>query len=175
MGLNTLSEMTISEEQRQALQQKVWQDPFYFTAFGFGLGNLPKAPGTWGSLLGILFYLVFSNYQAWQYLVIVLACFIFGVWLCDKVSRDIGIRDYPGIVWDEVVGMMLTLSAFKSFWSTIILAFILFRLFDIFKPWPISWIEKQVDGGLGIMLDDVLAGLMAWCCLFLLSLIGVIG
>lgn len=165
----------MTHEARLALHKKIWQDPMYFMAFGFGLGTLPKAPGTWGSLLGIAFFCLFANYVWWQYLLILSVFFGFGVWLCGRVSTDLGVHDHSGIVWDEVVGMMLTLFAFKASFTAILLGFILFRVFDILKPWPISWADQKVKGGLGIMLDDVLAGLMAWCCLLLLSLIGIIG
>lgn len=165
----------MTKDARLAISKKVWQDPFYFIAFGFGLGNLPKAPGTWGSLLGIAFACVFDDYVWWQYALILSLFFAFGVWLCERVSNDVGVGDYPGIVWDEVVGMMLCLFAFKASILTFIFGFLLFRVFDIAKPGPISWVEKNVKGGLGIMLDDVLAGTIAWICLSILSLIGIVG
>jgi phosphatidylglycerophosphatase A len=162
-----------THEKKQNPYEHVWQRPTHFIAFGFGLGTLPRAPGTWGTLLGIPFYCLFSATSWWMYLSIVCLFFLYGVWLCDVVSKDLGVHDHKGIVWDEVVGMMLTLYLFKPSVLTVIFGFILFRIFDILKPWPISWVDKKVRGGLGVMLDDVLAAIPAWVCLGLLSLLWV--
>lgn len=150
------------------LANKVWQDPIYFLAFGFGSGLMPIAPGTWGTLAAMPVYLLWAN-SPWQiYVTLTLAAFILGVAVCNKVSSDLGVHDYSGIVWDEVVGYLLTmfLAPVNIWWM--IIGFFLFRLFDIWKPQPIRFVDKHVHGGLGIMLDDVLAAVPAWAVLQLL-------
>ena len=147
------------------LERKVWTDPYYFVAFGFGSGLLPGAPGTWGSLVGLAVYLLVAL-LAPPDPILWLACvgvaLIGGIALCDKVSRDMGEHDHAGIVWDEITGIWLVLVAIPPGWYWLVVAFILFRLLDIVKPWPIAWIDSRVKGGVGIMLDDVLAALIAW-------------
>lgn len=103
-----------------------------------------------------------------SYLVIVLIAFALGVWVCGESAKRLGEHDYGGIVWDEFVGFWITMMAAPTGWSWIVLGFVLFRLFDIIKPWPIKVADQQVQGGLGIMLDDVLAGIMAGFCLQLI-------
>lgn len=167
--------MSIEADKELKAYEKVWSDPTYFFAFGFGLGTLPVAPGTWGSLLGLPFFILFADLGPMMYLFMVLVCFAYGVFISERVSDELGVHDHKGIVWDEVCGMMLTLFLFKpSFW-VIILGFILFRIFDILKPWPISYADKHIKGGLGIMLDDILAALYAWLSLVCLYYLGVTG
>ena len=91
---------------------------------------------------------------------------LLGFYLCGKTARDMGVHDHPGIVWDEIAGYWLTMTALPASWSWALAGFVLFRLFDIWKPWPISWLDRQVHGGVGIMVDDLLAGLFAWAILF---------
>ncbi|MFT4729236.1 MAG: phosphatidylglycerophosphatase A [Granulosicoccus sp.] len=131
-----------------------------FIALGGGLGLAPKAPGTFGTLLGIpLLFLMPNNLVA--YLVVLVLLFVLGVWCCDACAKNLGVHDHPGIVWDEVVGYLITMIAVPKTLVWVVVGFILFRFFDILKPWPISWIDKQVAGGMGIMLDDVLAAVFA--------------
>jgi len=133
----------------------------YWTAVGFGTGLAPKAPGTVGTLVGIPFYLFMMNWFWWLYLVGVSIAFFVGIWVCGKVSRTTGIKDAPFIVWDEVVGFLVTMFAAPDGWVWVIVGFLLFRLFDIWKTWPIKNIDRGIHGGLGIMLDDVVAGCYA--------------
>ncbi len=142
-----------------------WQNPVHLLAFGLGSGAAPKAPGTAGTLAAIPLYLLLQGLTPQHYLLVVLAMFLVGVWICDKTSKDLGVHDHGGIVWDEWVGFLLTLWLAPAGWLWLLLGFLLFRLFDIFKPWPIGWMDKQVAGGLGIMLDDVMAGLYAFSLL----------
>lgn len=150
------------------LSSKVWQHPAYFIAFGFGSGLMPIAPGTWGTLAAMPVYLLIAGMSWESYLMLTLAAFILGVIVSNKVSSDLGIHDYSGIVWDEVVGYLLTmfLAPISAVWMVI--GFILFRIFDIWKPQPIRFVDKHVHGGLGIMLDDVLAAVPAWIIMQLL-------
>jgi phosphatidylglycerophosphatase A len=152
----------------QQIARKVWQDPMYFIAFGFGSGLLPFVPGTWGTLAAVPIYLLFATRAWYLYLTITLVAFLFGVMICQKVSRDMGVHDYKGIVWDEVVGYWLTMFLVPLNIVWMVIGFVLFRLFDIWKPQPIRWIDKHVQGGLGIMLDDVAAAIPAWLILQLL-------
>lgn len=131
-----------------------------FFALGAGLGLAPKAPGTFGTLLGIpLLFLMPSNLLL--YLLVLVVLFAFGVWCCDECARYLGVHDHGAIVWDEVVGYLITMMALPLTWQWILAGFIVFRIFDIAKPWPISWVDRQVKGGMGIMVDDVLAGAFA--------------
>jgi phosphatidylglycerophosphatase A len=145
-----------------SLANRVWQDPVYFIAFGFGTGLMPVAPGTWGTLAAFPVYLLMLNTHWSIYLGLTLLAFILGVWVSDKVSKDLGVHDYKGIVWDEVVGYLLTMFLAPVGITWMITGFLLFRLFDIWKPQPIRLIDKKVHGGLGIMLDDVAAAIPAW-------------
>ena len=99
------------------------------------------------------------------YVLMLLVTTAAGIWICGRTADDLGIHDHGGIVWDEFVGLWITLFMVPMDWRWILAGFALFRLLDILKPWPIKWADKQVEGGLGIMLDDVLAGIMAALCL----------
>ena len=147
----------------------VWKNPIHFTAFGFGSGTLPIAPGTWGTLVGILFYVLIQDVSLSIYLSITAIAAMFGIWICHVTAKDIGVHDHSGIVWDEIVGYLLTMAFAPQGLLWIILGFILFRIFDILKPWPIKWIDQKVKGGLGIMLDDLLAAIPAGVILFCLG------
>ncbi len=144
-------------------------NPIHLLAFGFGSGVGPKAPGTWGTLVAVPIFLLMQDLSLSVYLGLVVAITALGIWLCDVTAKDLGVHDHPGIVWDEIAGYLITMIAAPSGWLWWVIGFVLFRLFDILKPWPIRAIDKGVDGGLGIMLDDVLAGFIALACLQLLA------
>ena len=131
-----------------------------FFALGAGLGLAPKAPGTFGTLLGLPLLLVMPPNQL-AYVLVVIVLFVFGVWVCGACSQYLGVHDHGAIVWDEVVGYLVTMVALPVTWQWMLAGFIVFRVFDILKPWPISWVDRRVHGGFGIMIDDVLAGLLA--------------
>jgi len=135
-----------------------WGNPLHLLAFGLGSGGVPKAPGTAGTLAAIPLYLLLSSCSVTVYLAVVVTMLIFGVWLCGKVSEDLGVHDHGGIVWDEWVGFLITMIWAPTGWLWVLIGFSLFRLFDIWKPWPIGYLDRHLSGGLGIMLDDVLAG-----------------
>jgi len=135
--------------------------PAHFFAFGFGTGLSRIAPGTVGSLLGIPLYLALAWLPVPVFLFIVVLLFLFGIWCCEVSTRHLGVHDHGGIVWDEIVGMLIALITVPISVLHLALGFLLFRLFDILKPWPIGWIDKRIHGGLGIMMDDVIAGAMA--------------
>jgi phosphatidylglycerophosphatase A len=149
----------------------IWRNPVHFAAFGFGSGALPVAPGTFGTLMAVALYLLLPQMSPLIYALFLLFVFAIGVWICDKTSNDIGVHDHGGIVWDEFVGYWISLFLAPQGWQWLLLAFVLFRLFDIVKPWPIRWLDSNVSGGFGIMIDDVLAGLMAFAVIQILVLI----
>lgn len=138
------------------------KDPGHLLAFGLGSGALPKAPGTWGSIVAIpLYYLLWVWLPASAYWGMLVLAFVLGVWLCGRASRALGVHDHGGIVWDEFVGVWITLASQPVSLPWVLTGLVLFRIFDIAKPWPIRWLDRKIHGGLGIMLDDVLAGLVA--------------
>ncbi len=144
----------------------VWRNPIHFLAFGGGAGASKIAPGTCGTLVAIPLYILLQDLPVLMYIFVTVALFLLGIWLCRITTRDLGVHDHPGIVWDEIVGYLITMTAApagaESAWLWIVLGFALFRLFDIWKPWPINLLDRQVKGGFGIMIDDVVAGLYAW-------------
>ncbi|MBF0254870.1 MAG: phosphatidylglycerophosphatase A [Gammaproteobacteria bacterium] len=146
-------------------------NPLHLLAFGFGSGLAPKAPGTFGTLAAIPLLLLLSLLPLSGYLLALALSFALGIWFCERTSRDLGVHDHGGIVWDEFVGLFVTFIAVPISWQSLLLGFVLFRLFDILKPWPIGWLDRQVQGGLGIMLDDLLAGVYAWLILLLLGFV----
>ncbi|MBL4581809.1 MAG: phosphatidylglycerophosphatase A [Gammaproteobacteria bacterium] len=140
-------------------------NPIHLLAFGFGAGLSPKAPGTVGTVVAVLIYLALPSMPIILYAGLIVLSFVFGIWLCGKTAEDLGVHDHGGIVWDEFVGYWITMFMAPSGLVWVLLGFVLFRLLDIFKPWPIKWADKELAGGLGIMLDDVLAGIMAALCM----------
>jgi len=153
------------------IPEAVWHDPLYFIAFGFGTGAMPWAPGTFGTLVGVCFYLLLSALPSKLYIVCVILLTLVSVWICQKVDKKIGVHDHPGMNLDEVIGFLVTMILVPSHWLWIILGFILFRFFDIVKPWPIRWLDEKVPGGWGIMLDDVVAGIFSCVVLKIIILI----
>lgn len=151
----------------------VWRNPWHFLAFGCGSGAAPLAPGTFGTLAAVPLYLLLEDVAPPLYLLAVAAMFVFGVWLCGRTAHDIGVHDHAGIVWDEIVGYLVTMLYAPAGWPWVVAGFALFRLFDIWKPWPIRLIDRRVRGGTGIMLDDLIAGIYA--ALVLMVLVRFVG
>ncbi|UNP89265.1 phosphatidylglycerophosphatase A [Aeromonas encheleia] len=145
------------------------KNPLHLLAVGFGSGLSPVAPGTMGTLAAIPLYLLVSGLPTPWFIVLLVVGFIVGIWICQVATDAIGMPDHGGIVWDEVIGFGVTMIAAPAGWAWVLAGFLLFRLFDIFKPWPISWFDRRVHGGLGIMLDDVFAGIFALVCMQLLA------
>jgi phosphatidylglycerophosphatase A len=150
---------------------RVFSDINHFLAFGFGSGLSPFAPGTMGTIAAIPIYLIMAFFlPQWLYIILTILFLVAGISICNKVSADLQTHDFSGIVWDEIVGYLVTMMFLPLSWELIIIGFCLFRFFDIIKPWPINWLDREVSGGLGIMLDDVLAGLFSWAVLMLIYL-----
>lgn len=141
---------------------KLLANPAHLLSLGLGSGLAPFAPGTFGTLMAIPLYLLMSHLSLTLYLAISAVLFVIGIGLCGYTASAMGEHDHPSIVWDEVVGYLITMAAAPAGWLWVAIGFVLFRIFDILKPWPIRWADKKVSGGLGIMLDDVLAGVYAW-------------
>ncbi len=139
--------------------------PTGFLAFGFGSGLAPFAPGTFGTLAAVPIYYLMALLTWPFYLMVLVVTFVLGIYLCEQASQNLGVHDHGGIVWDEFVGLWLTLFLIPNQWYWVLLGFVLFRFFDIVKPFPIKWLDKKVKGGFGIMIDDVIAGLFAWAVL----------
>jgi len=146
--------------------KQLLKKPIQMLAFGFGSGLAKKAPGTMGTLAAVPIYYVVATFLVDYYLPILLLVCITGVWICGQAAKELGVHDHGGIVWDEIAGYLLTMYWVGFGWQNMLLGFILFRVFDILKPWPISWIDEKVGGGFGIMLDDLVAALMAAVCLY---------
>tara|TARA_R110000751_G_scaffold15290_8_gene49792 strand:+ start:65488 stop:65928 length:441 start_codon:yes stop_codon:yes gene_type:complete len=134
----------------------------HFLALGFGSGLAGKMPGTFGTLAALPLVVLLSHYASLPvYLIVTVMVSVVGIWICGKTAADMGVHDDSSIVWDEVAGMLITMIAVPLSWQTLLAGFVLFRFFDILKPWPISYLDKHVHGGFGIMIDDVLAGVFA--------------
>jgi len=143
------------------LPMTVWRDPLLLLACGLGSGMARFAPGTFGTLVGIPLYWFMQPLSILYYTLLTVLLFIVGIGLCEYATQKLGVHDHPGIVWDEIVGYLVTMFMAPAGITWIISGFVLFRLFDIWKPWPIGWLDKKVSGGFGIMIDDVLAGIFA--------------
>ncbi|MFT5880280.1 MAG: phosphatidylglycerophosphatase A [Moritella sp.] len=149
-------------------------NPVHLAAVGFGSGLSPKAPGTMGTLAAIPLYLLLTSVLQlglWQYIGVVALASVVGVYFCASASKAMGVHDHGAIVWDEIAGYGITMIAAPQGWFWILLGFGLFRFFDIVKPGPIGWLDKNTEGGFGIMIDDVLAGFFAFLSLQLIGYI----
>ncbi len=139
------------------------RNPLHLLSLGFGSGLSPHAPGTMGTLVAVPMYLLLGRLDLIIYLMVILGGFILGVYVCNYTSKALGVHDHSGIVWDEIIGYWITMIAVPALtWEWILAGFVLFRLFDIIKPWPVNIADKHLRGGFGIMIDDVLAGLYAF-------------
>ena len=147
------------------ISPRLLRNPLHLMSLGFGSGLAPVAPGTFGTLAAIPIYLLIAQLALPYYLAIVALGLVAGVYLCGYTSATLGVHDHGGIVWDEFVGFWITMTAVPVTWQWIVAGFVLFRVFDIVKPWPVKIADTRMKGGFGIMFDDVLAGLYALGCL----------
>lgn len=139
--------------------------PAHFLAFGFGSGLAPKAPGTAGTLVTFPLYWALMGLPELYFWAVAGVFLVAGVWICDVAGKSLGIHDHGGIVWDEIAAFFCVLPFAPPTFLGWLVAFALFRLFDIVKPFPIGWLDAKVKGGLGVMLDDVLAAVYAIACI----------
>jgi len=139
----------------------LFSHPAHFCALGFGSGLAKKAPGTFGTLIGFPLFWLIAGLGFYVQLVIISALFLIGIYFCERTGKALGVSDHGGIVWDEIVAMMLVLTVTPNQWQWWFVAFLLFRLFDIWKPAPIRQCDAKIKGGLGVMLDDLLAAIYA--------------
>ena len=154
---------------RKVSVKEAFSSPQMCLAFGFGSGLSKYVPGTVGTLAAVPLYYLMAAYLSWQmYLVVVVVATLTGIYFCNYASRKLGVHDHSGIVWDEFVGFWITMLFVPLRWEWIIMGFMLFRFFDMLKPWPISLADRYIHGGFGIMFDDILAGLAALGCMQLL-------
>lgn len=155
---------------REALREKVTLSKLsHFLGFGFGTGLAPFAPGTVGSLAALPIILLLTFHPIWSYLIVTAIAVVAGVKICQQAADDLGVHDHPAIVWDEIAGMLITFIFVPITPMNLLIGFLLFRFFDIAKPFPIRMIDRKVSGGLGIMLDDVIAGIFAGVALYFIS------
>lgn len=152
----------------EKLSPGLLRHPLDFLALGFGSGLVPKGPGTAGTVVAIPVYLLLQPLSVNMYIALVAVLFVVGIPICAHTARRMGVHDHPGIVWDEIVGYLVTMTFAPPGWLWVVAGFVLFRLFDIAKPWPISLLDRHVGGGFGIMVDDLLAGIAAAAVLQLL-------
>ena len=135
--------------------------PAHFVSLGFGSGLAPKAPGTFGTLVGLPLFWLISGLTFYAQLGIITLLFFVGIYCCGKTGKALGVSDHGGIVWDEIVAIMLVLTITPMQWQWWLIAFLLFRLFDIWKPYPICYFDAKLKNGFGVMFDDLLAAIYA--------------
>ena len=151
------------------------KNPWHLLATGFGSGLSPFIPGTMGTLAAVPFFLLLAQLPFTAYVIVVLISCVIGIQICQVTSADMKVHDHGSIVWDEFAGFWITMSIVPALniplteWKWLITGFILFRFFDMVKPWPIGWLDKRVHGGLWIIVDDIVAGVMAGVALFLVA------
>lgn len=152
-------------------ERLIWQDPWLFVACGFGIGTLPVMPGTYATLFAVLLSLLIHPLGLVGYLSMIVLFNVVGVWLCGRANRIFGTDDHPAAVWDEIAAFPITMLGIPFTWYNLLIAFLLFRLFDIWKPGPIGWVDRNVHGGIGVLLDDILAALLTLGCLFFVQVL----
>lgn len=151
----------MSRQQRHLSNRDILTHPIHILSFGFGSGLSPRAPGTFGSAAAIPFWLLFHDQPLMIQALIIAVSFVLGCYFCHVTANAMKVHDHPGIVWDEFVGIWIPLMLIGPEPMAILVVFALFRFFDVLKPWPINWLDRRVSGGVGIMVDDVVAGLYA--------------
>ena len=145
------------------------KDPVVFIAMGLGSGLSPKAPGTAGTLLTVPLVYFLQQQSMMTYVLVTMFVLATGSWVCGYAAKKLQVHDHSGIVYDEVAGFLITMILAPTGWYWMLAGFALFRFFDAVKPWPISWFDKNIHGGFGIMLDDVIAGVISLSCLLFIE------
>lgn len=148
------------------LSPQLLRDPIHFCALGFGAGLSPWAPGTAGTLIAVPIVIWLGSYGSHIHSAATVLLCLVGIFLCDASAKRLGVHDHPGIVWDEIAGFSITMLAVPHTWYWLLAGFVVFRFLDIVKPWPIREADHRLRGGLGIMLDDMMAGAFGACLLY---------
>lgn len=149
----------------------IWKYPVHWLAYGFGAGLLPFAPGTFGSLVGVGLFWFMASMAPLHYALVVVILFFAGIFVCGQTARDVGAVDPGFIVFDEIVGFLVAMYLMPASWRWIAGGFVVYRFFDIWKPFPIHWVEDRLGLGSGIMVDDVIAGIYTLMILHLVRLL----
>lgn len=153
--------------------RQIFSNPVYLLAFGFGSGLSPRAPGTAGTLVGVIIYVLLTPVAFWLYLLITAVLFVLGIFISGYTARKLGVEDPGAVNWDEIAGYLIAMIAVPQAlrmpygWWWVFAGFVLFRVFDIWKPWPIRWFDRTIKGGLGIMLDDLVAAVFTGVLLYI--------
>ena len=150
--------------------KSIWQNPIHFIACGFGMGAMPLMPGTFGTLVAFPIYLLCYRLPLSLYIGIIIFCVSVGCWICAKTHSDFGATDHSAVVWDEISAFLIVMIEVPFTWRSLLIGFLLFRLLDIVKPFPISWVDRSVYPPVGVMLDDIVAAFFAWIILKLIVL-----
>lgn len=145
--------------------RSIWTNPVHFIACAFGFGALPWWPGTWATLAAIPIVIALKQFPEWVYISVTLIMILLGVFFCGAANRDFGTDDHPACAWDEMASFPLVMIGVPLTIYYLLAGVILFRFLDILKPWPIRWLDRNIHGGIGVMLDDVAA---ACCCCIIL-------
>ncbi|WP_369814365.1 phosphatidylglycerophosphatase A [Erwinia sp. Leaf53] len=162
--------ITLAREKDVAKSRLKMSNPWHLLATGFGSGLSPWMPGTAGSIAAIPFWFLLNRLPGDLYSLAILLGICIGVYLCHRTAKDMGVHDHGSIVWDEFIGMWITLIAIPvSSWQWILAGFIIFRVLDIWKPWPIRWFDRNVHGGMGIMVDDIVAGVISAAIIYVIG------
>ncbi|HYM33878.1 MAG TPA: phosphatidylglycerophosphatase A, partial [Steroidobacteraceae bacterium] len=147
----------------------IFRDPIHILAFGFGAGLSPRAPGTMGTLIAVPLIMFIGSFGWIAHAIFAAIICVSGVYICGISATKLGVHDHPGIVWDEIAGFAVGMLTVPLTFKSLLVGFVLFRCFDIFKPWPIREADHSLKGGLGIMLDDVIAGVFTGVVLYALN------
>lgn len=147
----------------------IWTNPIHFTACGFGIGAFPFFPGTIATGFAIPLAILLSRTSLWFYITVCCILFLAGIYLCGITNRDFKTDDHPAAVWDEIATFPIALMLIPITTLNVLLAFVLFRFFDIIKPWPICWVDQHCHNGFGVMLDDLLAALFTLLLMHVLT------
>ena len=143
----------------------LWKYPIHLLAYGFGTGLVPFAPGTAGSLVGVALFRAMATLPRRYYVGITAVLGVAGIFICEQTANDVGMHDPGAIVWGEIVGYLVAMYRLPRDWGWVAAGFVVYRLFDIWKPYPIGLIEEGFGVGTSIMADDIVAGIYAWCIL----------
>lgn len=161
-------DMIISPKKIPPSPQFLIARPTHFFALGFGTGLTPKMPGTAGTLIGFPLFFLIQPHHYFVQLGVIVVLFVWGIFLCHQTGKSLGVEDHSSIVWDEIVAMMLVLTFTPNAFIWWLIAFLLFRLFDVWKPFPIQQCDARLKGGFGVMFDDFLAAGYTIVCLKIL-------